>query len=94
MIQGNFYTGSAIRITLETGFILTGGTVGVLVQSQSGTVIDKEAEIVDLSSVRIILGEDETLEVGQYTLQAYVVLDGLTFKGAPENIVVLPGISA
>ncbi len=95
MIEGNFYIGSAVRVTLETNLILTGATrVGVLVQKQGGTTLDIEADVVDLSKARILLTSEQVSEQGQYTLQAYAVLDGETFKGAPEYIVILPGLSA
>lgn len=86
MIPGNFYKGSTIELRLQTGIILEGADVSIVVKRQEGENITLPGEIVDYTTIAAVLNADDNDVAGLLQLQAKA-----SFPPTAANKITGPG---
>ena len=91
MIQGNFYKGSDLQVTLKTQVDVSAATSATIIaEFTGGPVKQYTGSAVSFDSVQATIPADDNIYPGKITVRAVVILPVIGKKyGDPDDLFIL-----
>lgn len=85
MIEGDYWTGGDLRITLETGLNQTSNSGWVRAAFPNGPTMEYAWTVKHFSKVQCLIPAADNIYPGELKLQAFSVISGETVPGSVET---------